>query len=146
MAAYDVSFGSFLMNTGSYTVTRDLPIQASGPEQLRQPFAVREGSAVVQTRSGERVIQVNGSVAGADAATMQANRDALVLALGNGQQNLKVGYADERYYKARLMGEVTQSRLGGPLLWFYAATFLLADPFAYAASASQSAPGLVALT
>lgn len=147
MAAFDVSFGSFNMNDGgSYIVTRDLPIGVAGPDILRAPFAVREGSANMQRRQAERSIDINGSVSGAGAATMQANRDALVLALGNGEQALKLGYADERYYMASLMGEVKQQRLGGPLIWFYTATFQLSDPYAYAASASILAPGPVAFS
>lgn len=139
MAAYEISFGGVDLNDGSaYRVLRSTPIRAAGPVLQHSELAAREGAIVTDTRHPSRMIDLSGVVQAADFDTLEDNRDALVRALSNGVQALKLGYQDERYWNARLVGEVEQERLGGPRAWFWKARLLAADPFAYAAAATTT--------
>lgn len=146
MAAGDLAFGSLNLNDSTYAVLGPLPIPASGPEIYRIALARREGSAKASRRFAEKTFVIHGIVKGASVSARETNLDALMLALADGEQDLKTGWQDERYYKAELMGEVMVQRYHGTSHFEYVAGFLLADPFGYAASASSSAPGAVAFT
>lgn len=144
--AASYKFGTFTLDDGgtNYLVRQAFP-PASPIDSYRMAMAVREGSVVAQRRYSENGIKVMGTVRGATFTATEALLDALIAALNNGVQHLTIGYVDDRYWLASLDGKVLVTKMAG-VIYEYEADFLLADPFAYAASASQSAPGLVALT
>ena len=143
--AASYKFGTFTLDDGgtSYLVRQALP-PASPIDSYRMALAAREGSVVAQRRYTENGIKVLGTVRGATFTLTEGYLDALITALNNGVQHLTIGYVDDRYWLASLAGQPLINKLAG-VIYEYEADFLLADPFAYAASASQSAPGLVAL-
>lgn len=141
MAAGDYTFGSFLLNDNvNYYVTNAQPSAAS-PDILRAAFGVREGSALIYRRFTEHIIRIVGLIYGVTKQDAENKKDALILALLSGTQNMKWGYADERYYKATLTGE-TLLFSESQLVYQYEAQFVLLDPFAYAAT-GMTAGGLL---
>lgn len=138
MAAGDYAFGSAnLHDRVSYFVTRARP-PVVPTELLRMPLARFEGSAITQTRYGENTATIEGRVKGTSLANLEANLDALLLNLTNGQQNLKLGRQDERYWQARLQGSPSFERRS-PDSFAYSAEFLVANPFGNAAALTTPA-------
>lgn len=142
MAAGDYAFGSFLLNDNVvYFVTNAQPTAA--PIDLnRVAYGTREGSALIYQRFREHIVRIVGLMYGANAADAESKKDDFIKAMLNGEQNLKWGYQDERYYKARLTGEILVFAQSS-LVYEYEAQFVVLDPFAYAALASSDTPGLV---
>lgn len=139
MTAYDVKFGTFDLNSGNYGALRETPIRSVGPQLIAPELVASEGAVVTYARYPSRTLELNGYVLGSDFEAMQDNRDALIKALGNGVQDLRLGYQDERYWRAQLVGDVEQDGVAGPRLWKYRAAFKASDPFAFANSAAAAA-------
>lgn len=132
MSAGDFAFGATVLSTSPYSVV-DLDIAGPPAQLLTLPLAVREGSLVSHQRHGARVITLTGKVAAASKSALETAYDSLLKALNSGEQNLKIGREDERYFRARLTEEVWVEGRWLRLLT-YRARFLAADPFAYAAA------------
>lgn len=136
MTAGEYSFAGLNLNDGTaYKVSGPGQIVAATPDVLRQALARREGSIKVQRRYAEKMLRLSGRVLGATKAAKESNFDALVLTLGYGEQILKNGWEDERYFLGELM-TLNPLRQHGTLDLPFEADFLLADPFAYAPSTS----------
>ena len=143
MAAGDFSFGNRLLNDNvNFFVETAQPPAA--PQNLeRDDFARREGGMITYIRYRAHVITVVGTIRSLTSASdCESLKDALFADLYTGEQNLKLGYQDERYWKATLDGEALTWRMHG-LMYKYEAHFWAPDSFAYALSPSQDAPGAV---
>ena len=145
MAAGDFAFGSLVLSDNTNYVVEVAAPPAAPVDLMRMGLARREGSAVASVRHAEHVASVKGLVKSTTFQDTEDKLDALMKALYNGEQTLKLGYQDERGWRVRLLGEPSIEKRSG-LLYLYEIQFLAADPYAYAASASQSAPGAVAFS
>lgn len=141
MAAGEWSFAGLNLNDGvAYKVSGPAQIVAASPELLRQALARGDGSIKTQRRYPERTLRLSGRVLGASKTAKEDNLDALVKTLSYGEQILKTGWEDERYYLAEL-STLAPLRMHGTLDLPFEAEFLLSKPFAYATSTSTVPDG-----
>lgn len=130
-----LTFGSFNLDNvaNGYAVLRADPPPIN-QEILRSPLYY-EGSQASKYRWPELPITIEGVVSGATQIETRQRYDALVLALANGENNLKLGYDDARYWEATLLN-IQPTRLAtiNPLVISYIAQFICLSPFAFNAS------------
>lgn len=147
----DVAFGSFLLNMPPYYID-DMQVYHAPAHQInRQPQLMQPGSMASNTRYDEKIVELRGRIVGltnTGRATMVRRLDRLQMALSSGPAALKVGYADERYYKDAIIIDSADANWSdqAPNQIDWTARFLAADPFLYAAAESIDAPGLTVLT
>lgn len=144
MAAGDYAFGARVLDDGvTYFVTKCKP-PASPVALSETALAKFEGSKVSDWTYQEHDCPIEMHVFGANAAATEAARDALIKDLYRGQQNLKLGYQDERYWLARLAGEpmITKKTNGVHMV---EAKFRTVKSFAFANAASTATTGAAAL-
>lgn len=148
MSGAEISFGARQLNDGinfRASVLSSYKI-AAAPTPVFVPYVTREGSIFIADRYEARQVVIAGSVLGYPKYVLETNRDELILDLLKGEQNLKLGYEDLRYWTARVSGEIKQSGPTLPHVWLYQATFELANPFANAYSANADVVNNSALT
>lgn len=150
MAAGDYSIGSIVTSDGvNYFTPADgqHPQFSSAPSEVKRlAMARREGSIVGLNRFMEGAAQIYGYVySTVSLSDLEAKWDALVMACYTPVVVVKLGYQDQRYWNCYLDGAIDWHRRG-PTIIEYTAKFVAPDAFGYAASASQLAPGPVALT
>lgn len=134
MAAGDYAFGSLALNDNVNYLVEQAPPQSPPLELQRLPFASREGSAISYVRIAENQARLRGLVKGTTFSNTEGFLDALIKQLYNGEQALKLGYQDERYWNARLQ-TISHTKQNG-LLYAYDAQFIVADSMGFAASPS----------
>lgn len=129
MASY--SFGTRNLHDLEHYVLRRVGNNPgfSGVNVVRSPLGAREGSAAVERRATEHVIQMTGWVVGADAQAVDDALDNLTRDLYAGVQQLRLGMQDERYWLAQLQKFEVNRDIEPVLVW--EAEFLVTDPYAY---------------
>lgn len=105
MAAGEYSFGARILDDGVTFFVVECEPPAAPVELLEYPLANYEGSVVSGWHYAESDARLRIAVAGATQAATEASVRALVADLYRAQQQLKLGYADERYWLARLSGQ-----------------------------------------
>lgn len=108
MAAGDFAFGSRnLVDPANGVICESMIVPPAPKELAIFRRASLEGSVIADERFPDKLIMASGVLIGPDAATAEARLDAFLKDLYDGEKDLKVGYQDERSYKARLDGEPT---------------------------------------
>lgn len=129
---------------GSYLVYK-CKAPSAPVELLEHSLGRYEGSHVSDWRYGEGMAELGIAVFGDDAVATELARDTLLRDLYRGQQQLKLGLADERYWLARLAGApVIEKRNDG--LHMIEARFRPESAFAYATAPGVLTVGPSALT
>lgn len=137
MTASDYSFGLRLLDdpaNGYYVDACDVP--SAPAELLEYPLGNYEGAIVSGVRYGESDAMVRVKVEGSAQATTETRVSALVTDLYRAQQQLKLGYVDERFWLARLQGRPTITRLTHGMFQVEA-SFRTTNAFAFANSSSS---------
>lgn len=139
MALGSVKWGTLNLNDyTNYTVLPSgLSLPKLQPSLNTMPFATNEGSNLAFERYGEVSATIRGwfSPSGDTEVAVQASRDTLAAAL-QGENDLRLGFVDERYWRARFNG--VQFDYINPLGLEYQANFQCLKPFAYANAAETN--------
>lgn len=137
MAAGDYAFGTFLLEdpANGYAVVGGEP-PSPALTVARERIAIRDGSVPTYTRFEEALGTLTILIKGSTFQATEDRLDALLLALARGEQTLKLGYQDERYWLARFMNGARVTKVTGV---YYNASidYVAPSAFAYAASASS---------
>lgn len=127
--AIEIKFGSFIFS-GNYNV--DAP-KINNPNRLvANEIPQRDGAIIEAPKLKPLIVSFAGNIIGTDAAALQTNLDAFLLALRNGEQNLYI--YDNRYIPARMSG--FDYEYLNQLCIMFDLTFIAGKPFFFATSLS----------